>query len=1167
MNYKKLNNIIGWVVFAIATFVYIATAERTTSFWDCGEYIATAYKLQVGHPPGAPLFQMIGRFFSLFAFGDLTKVAFMVNIMSALCSSFTILFLFWSITYLAKKLIVKLYGEINNNGIISIMAAGVVGALAYTFSDSFWFSAVEGEVYAMSSFFTALVFWIMLKWDANADQPNNLKWIILIAYFIGLSVGVHMLNLLAIPAITYIYYFKRYHVTWKGIIFTGFLSIGILAVVMFIVIPGAIALAGGFERLFINSFGLPFNTGTVLYFLTLIVLIVLGLRYSHRKGKVLLNTIIISLTVILIGYSSFIMLVIRSNANTPIDENNPENAISLLAYLNREQYGDWPIFSGYYYNAPVVAYEDGKPTYGKKYLVFDGQRQVNSFFTRKEARAFVENSDRDLSIKGRYVVINDKKGIEPVYDERFKAVFPRMWSSQRSAHPSAYKQWAHKNKGEPIRIMKNDGEEGIVYRPTAGENLSFFMKYQVAHMYFRYFMWNFSGRQNDVQGHGNLKDGNWITGINFIDEAVAGPQNTITSDMAANKARNKFYMLPFILGLVGFLFHLSHNYKDNLVVLVLFIMTGLAIVVYLNQYPYQPRERDYAYAASFMAFSIWIGLGVIALIHAIQKSIKNKLIPFMVGGACLILVPGIMAAEGWDDHDRSKKKLALEVAKNYLNSCKKNSIVFTNGDNDTFPLWYAQEVEGVRTDVKIVNLSLFNTDWYVDQMSRKTYEAEGIPISMTKEQYVQGTRDMIFMNSDKDRTSRIILIQFFLDKIVDKYQEMYQPYIDAFNNSLLTAINNSKFKELQPNDYKAITSDEINMSQIVRFVESISGDAGEEIRKKLQINDDLWKIVVKQKDVLLENTIHDYIDIEFIMDWIKSDEEYSKIPLSAGNKLDFIPTKKIRMPVDSANAVNSGLVKLKEAGNMLKYIDWELEGRLLQKNNIMMLDFLYANNWERPVHYAVTTGPDSYNNLMPYFQHDGLVYTLVPFKHTENMQDDYLITMRGYGRIDVDTYYDILMEKFDYTSLRIPDVYYDETNRRPLTTYRSLHYRLAIYLSKAGDNERANMVMDHVETLLPDEILPYDMSSLPAVRIYYTIGNKEKGRETAKIHLEKFREEFNYYSSYPRKKMDIVENDLNLLFELVSELYRVLSLNEEEQLVAEVEMLAGQMEPYTTRRR
>ena len=710
--YKKINNITGWILFAIASAVYIITSEATASYWDCGEYIATAFKLQVGHPPGAPLFQLIGRFFSLFAFGDTALVARMVNTMSALASGFTILFLFWSITRLAKKIVAG-NGEIPTEKILAIIGSGIVGALAYTFSDSFWFSAVEGEVYAMSSFFTAFVFWAILKWEDVYDSPEGLRWIILIAFMIGLSVGVHLLNLLALPSITLVYYFKKNKPTIQGGIIAFIVSIVILALLMFVLIPGLVSMAGNFERFFINTFGLPFNSGSVIYGLTVISLLVWGILYTHKKGKVLLNTALLSLVFVIIGYSSFMMLIIRSNADTPINENNPTNAVGLLSYLNREQYGDWPLLTGQYYSAPVTDHKDAAP--------------------------LLARDDK----QGKYVVIDERKGREPIYDSRFTTFFPRMWSNNDPNHIKEYQKWAN-IKGEPIQITGPDGSPQTIVKPTFGENLTFFWRYQVLHMYWRYFMWNFVGKQNDLQGLGNNVDGNWISGISFIDSQRLGPQDTFPENKT-NKGTNKFYFLPFILGFIGLYFHFKRKYQDGIIVLLLFIMTGIAIVVYLNQYAPQPRERDYAFAASFYAFAIWIGLGVLMVIEWLQKILNPKSAALLATGLCTLLVPCVMAKDGWNDHDRSGRYAALTTAINFLESCDKDAILFTIGDNDTFPLWYAQEVEGIRRDVRVVNLSLLSGDWYINQMRKRVYESAPLPITLRPDQYRATNREVTYL--------------------------------------------------------------------------------------------------------------------------------------------------------------------------------------------------------------------------------------------------------------------------------------------------------------------------------------------------------------------------------------------------------------------------------------
>ncbi len=696
--FKLVNRITGWIVFIIAAVTYILTVEPTVSFWDCGEFITSSFKLEVGHPPGAPFFMLLARFFSLFA-TDVTQVAYMVNMVSALASAFTILFLFWSITHLARHIIGN-KESMEKGNFIAVIGTGVVGALAYTFSDTFWFSAVEGEVYALSSLFTAVVFWAILKWENVANERFSNRWLILIAYLMGLSIGVHLLNLLAIPAIVFVYYFKKYEPTRKGIIMAALAAIVILGSIMYIIIPGAVVLASKFELLFTNGFGMPYNTGTYIYLILIFGLLGFGIYYSIQKSKALMNTILTMVTVILIGYSSFALIIVRSNANPPMNQNQPDNVFSLLSYLNRDQYGNRPLVYGQYFNAPLRDYEEGAPIYVQQ--------------------------------GGKYVVADTKTNY--VWDDGYKTIFPRMYSSQTSPnHVQGYKNWVD---------IKDDKK-----KPSFGQNLGFFFKYQVGYMYLRYFMWNFAGRQNDIQGHdANIIHGNWISGIPFIDNARLGPQDKLPEDLKNNKGRNKYYFLPLILGLLGMIYMYRKGEKGKQsfwVVMLFFLFTGLAIVVYLNQPPYQPRERDYAYAASFYAFAIWIGFGVMMIYDFLKKNISATAGASIASVACLLAAPVLMASQNWDDHDRSGRYTAIDFASNYLNSCKPNAILFTNGDNDTFPLWYAQEVEGIRTDVRVINLSYLSTSWYTDQHKRQAYEAAPTPFSLTYEQYMPGKRDVV----------------------------------------------------------------------------------------------------------------------------------------------------------------------------------------------------------------------------------------------------------------------------------------------------------------------------------------------------------------------------------------------------------------------------------------
>ncbi len=750
--YNLLNTVLGWVVFAIAAVTYILTLEPTASFWDCGEFIASAYKLEVGHPPGNPIFMLTGRFFANFA-SDPTQVAYLINLMSALLSAGTILFLFWTITHLAKKLILPEGEEMSVARMITILGCGLVGALAYTWSDTFWYSAVEGEVYAYSSFCTAVVFWLILKWESVADEPYANRFLILIAYIMGVSIAVHLLNLLCIPAIVLVYYYRKFkNVDAKGSLLALLVSFGIIALLLYGIVPGFVKVAGWFELLCVNTLGMSYNSGVIIYFLlTMAVIgwsiyetftgksikrirvlflcsiilsgmpfitdnifiglvvcaaIICAVFYFKQINIKIMNTVLACLLVILIGYSSYALILIRSAANTPMDQNSPEDIFTLASYLNREQYGETPLL------------------YGKTYI--SKVKRVNGEAQIKEGRKLYQKALKATPDEpDRYVVTGHKESY--IYEDNTQMFFPRM-HSDKPTHMSAYREWS----GADTKT-----------KPTFAQNLQFFLDYQVNHMYWRYFLWNFAGRQNDIQGHGEVDKGNWISGFNFIDKHRVGDYSTMPDDMKNNPGRNVFYMLPLLLGIIGMLYQAftgKHGIEQFWVTFFLFFMTGLAIVLYLNQTPYQPRERDYAYAGSFYAYTIWIGLGVAAIARGLeivcQKiSFNNKTVPAVVASVICLCVPLQMVSQTWDDHDRSGRYVARDFGMNYLSSLEPNAVIFTNGDNDTFPLWYAQEVEGYRTDVRVCNLSYFQTDWYADQMKRPAYESEPLPISASREQY------------------------------------------------------------------------------------------------------------------------------------------------------------------------------------------------------------------------------------------------------------------------------------------------------------------------------------------------------------------------------------------------------------------------------------------------
>lgn len=754
--FKLLNNITGWVVFLVAAITYLLTIEPTVSFWDCGEFISSSNKFQIGHPPGAPFFMVIARFFALFASGP-EQVAMMINSMSALASAFTILFLFWTITFLAKHMLAKDKNYTAGNT-IAILACSTIGALAYTFSDTFWFSAVEGEVYAFSSFFTAIVFWAICKWyDEDITNPKSRRWILLIALMEGMSIGVHLLNLLTLPAIAFVVYYRMYKPKFWGFVLTTIISLLAIAIIMWGIIPGVAIVASKFELMFTNTFGAPFNTGLIVWVITTIASLVLSIYFTQKSNSVVLNTIfptlsmiltgaalftgntffniliiaaiifclikfvvkkhrsllnttMLFLTMIMIGYSSFAIIVIRSNANPPMDQNNPEDMFNLLSYLNREQYGDRPLVYGPDFSAQFDRYENTTEIYTKR-------------------------GDKYVCVGHRF---------KPVFKDSGCRFFPRM----------------HSREAEHIMVYKDfGGMKASQRKPTGINNIKFFVNYQLNWMYWRYFLWNFAGRQNDIQGHGNTIHGNWISGFDAFDNARLGDQSLLPDYLKDNKGHNRYFMLPLILGLIGLFYQLWRNAKDWWIVSLLFILTGIAIVVYLNQTPIQPRERDYAYAGSFYAFAIWIGLGVAALYELFKKFTPAA----VAGGIALLIcvpVPYIMAQQNWDDHDRSNRYAAHDFARNYLETCAPNAILFTHGDNDTFPVWYAQEVEGIRPDVKICCLPYFASDWYIDQMKCASYDAEPMPLSLDRSKYEPNTRDQIMLDTRKKNNDFMPLPDF-----------------------------------------------------------------------------------------------------------------------------------------------------------------------------------------------------------------------------------------------------------------------------------------------------------------------------------------------------------------------------------------------------------------------
>ncbi|WP_302956491.1 glycosyltransferase family 117 protein [Prevotella sp.] len=916
--FKLVDNILGWVAFLIAAFVYCSTIEPTASFWDCPEFITTGYKLEIGHPPGAPFFMLTANLFSQFA-SDPSQVARMVNTMSALLSATCIMFLFWTITHLTRKLILKDWSQLTTSKLIAIEASGLVGALIYTFSDTFWFSAVEGEVYAYSSAFTAIVFWLILKWEDHADEPHSDRWLVLITYMTGLSIGVHLLNLLCVPAIVLVFYYRKFpNANLKGSLIALVISFVLVAAILYGVVPGIIKVGGWFELFFVNVLGCPFNTGEIIYIILLVAIVIWAIYESYtnkdlkrenisfllsvamlgvpfygfgisafiigvivlailwfvlkwKRGKNLLvssrikNTALLCMLMLMIGYSSYALIVIRSSANPPMDQNSPEDIFTLGSYLSRDQYGDNPLLYGQAYTSQVQFDRDGE--YCKPRM-----KQGAPIYQRKEKASKDE--------KDSYFIVRYKN--DYVYAQNM--VFPRMWDA---AHASAYESWMGGVDGTQVPYDRC-GEPVTVKMPTQFENIRFFLSYQCNFMYWRYFMWNFAGRQNDIQGNGELEHGNWISGIPFFDNWRLGDQSKLPDDLKMNKGHNVFYCLPLLLGLIGLFWQAyrgQRGIRQFWVVFFLFFMTGLAIVIYLNQTPMQPRERDYAYAGSFYAYAIWCGIGVAAIIDLLKRLKLNGTAVSAVVSILCLLVPIQMASQTWDDHDRSGRYTCRDFGQNYLMSMqdKGNPIIFTNGDNDTFPLWYNQEVEGTRTDARVCNLSYLQTDWYIDQMCRQAYNSPSVPITWPRLDYCSGTNEYI-----------------------EVVPELKQQILD--------------FYKTNPKEAKATF-----------------GDNPFEVKNILK-------------------------------HWVRDGKD----------DMHVIPTDTLYLTIDKEAVRKSGMMMASDSIPDKMVIS--LKGKnALYKGDLMMLEMISQCNWTRPVYVAITVGDENYMNLGDNFIQEGLANRITPF--------------------------------------------------------------------------------------------------------------------------------------------------------------------------------------------
>ena len=969
------------------------------------------------------MYMMIGRVFSMFSAPE--DVAYMINFLSGLSSALTILFLFWTITMLGRKL-ASPNGEIpSGEKMWAVLGSGFVGALAYTFSDTFWFSAVEGEVYAMSSLFTAIVFWAILKWELVAHERFADRWLILIAYLIGLSIGIHLLNLLAIPALGFVYYFKKYKPSLKGMIATGLISVVILGVVQNVIIPYVVILATKFELFFVNSIGLPFNTGTLIYSILVIGGVVYGIMYTHKTNRPKLNTILICFSVLIIGYSSFGMILIRSAANTPIDENDPENTINLTAYLGRDQYGEWPLSYGQYWNTPTEAIVDGKTFYYKD-----------------------EES-------GEYVATGVQK--KQKYQSQYCTVFPRMWSPGAN-HIGAYKSWSG-YVDPPL------GSAGVKI-PTFGENLSYFFKYQIGWMYARYFMWNFAGRQNDTQGHGNVLDGNWISGIDFLDEARLGNQGDLPSSMENNKARNHFYFLPLILGLVGLFYQFRKDPRFGFVTFLLFFFTGLAIVLYLNQYPFQPRERDYAYAGSFYAFAIWIGLGVMAIHEFLSNSVKVKGLAFGITGICTLAVPVVMAMEGWDDHDRSGRFTARDFAKNYLDSCEKDAILFTNGDNDTFPLWYVQEVEGYRTDVRIVNLTLLNTDWFANQIRRAAYDGKPVPITIDAAAYRHRNHEFMPFQQKKGLVEGThVDIKTVVDFVLNPNNKIYLPSYRENVNYFPT-----KFFSLKVDKQKVIENGTVPPELQDQIVDEIK-----------------WKVnkgIFYRRDLLMLNILAEFNwDRPIYFGNTMTRDSYFGLGnylYQEGFAYRLVPVRvkrdgRMQLPTPDIGTVNSE----KMYANMMSFPWGGLDNMLTVSHTVAEGDSIL--------------GIASQYHISP-----------------KKIRD---LNELGDGPLTAGQ--TLTIETADQP-------YMEENNRRFLLQAKFNFIKLATTLYNEGDNEKAAAALDKMLEIGISNSQPYDEALYYAADLYQKLGRTETALFLIDQLANRFEEDINFYAKM--RSDDVAEN-------------------------------------------
>ena len=1069
--FQLWNRSFGWGVFSVALLTYMLTVEPTASFWDAGEYIATAAKLQVGHPPGAPLFQMIGAFFALFATSS-ENIALMVNHMSVFSSAFTILFLFWTLTLLMKKL--PAFETLDNTAErLTFFGSAAVGALAFCFSDSFWFNAVEAEVYAMATFILSLLFWLGLRWEQDMNTPRGDRWLLMISFIIGLSFGVHFMGLLTIPAIGMIHYFKNTpKVTFKGFMIANGVSVAVLLFIFKLLLPTTLAFFGNAEVFFVNKMGLPFNSGTLIAGFIILLFFYYTLRYTQQKKWINFNTIILCVLFVLVGFSSWLMIPIRANANTVINENAPTDARALLAYYNLEQYPEThlfygPLFSDVYAGQDETApYVDDKPKYERDYKT------------------------------GKYIIVNHWERAKINSNSKHRGVLPRMWSSEHAGNymnftgPLEFSIAPEYQNSERLRSRVNEFREDIregmvtgddyhqffrslspylvIEKPSFLSSLQFLFQYQIGYMYWRYFMWNFTGRQNDVAGTYNVLNGNWISGIYFIDNMRLGNQDEISEDSKNNNARNTYFFLPFILGLIGLFFIYQQDPKRFWILLLFFLFTGLALKIYLNERPFEPRERDYALVGSFYVFAIWIGMGAFYLAKKAKTLIKFKGIAPILVLVCFLAVPLLMAFQNWDDHDRSDRYTAQSMAKSYLQSIQKDvgAMIFTIGDNDTFALWYAQEIEGYRTDVKTINTSLLATDWYIDQMKRKTYESDPIPSQMPHYVYAYGNRDYI----------------------------KHEPILDSVRWDIKDFVN-------------WVASDHPRTKY-----RSLLEQAGDDPRR---------------------------------------------LPKST-QEMVFYPTNKIRVNVNKGNVLKSGIVKPEDQELIVPFIDIDLPEGGMTKNQIMMLDILANNDWERPIYFTGGSYAEAeYIWMKDYLQLEGLVYKLVPIKTPQNKENPYLM-----GRLDTDLMYNIVMN-WSWGNSESPDIYHDIETRKNSISFRSNMARLADQLILEGKKEKAKNILDLAMQKMPLDYFGYYSLLVPFVDAYYRLDDTVSAQNLAQKVAFKYRDELEYFGSLTRNEQYMMGEEIITQVERYRTLMEAVLVHEDKMLLkTEVDAFIGAVAPF-----